>query len=94
MGEALIFSFQVEGLFYSEQAAGFGDGLSKGLEEVVPVVMGWAEALDGRVSSDHALGHGVSGGVGVEAAEDRNTSEDETGQPTGIGTSAGGRPAK
>ena len=39
-------------------------------EGVVPVVGGWGEAFDGRMPEDHIAAGGVSGEVGVEAAED------------------------
>ena len=40
-------------------------------ENVVPIVLGRAETADSGVESDHLLSHGVTGGVGIEAAVDR-----------------------
>ena len=45
-----------------------GKRLRRGFEDVVPVVLDRSEALDARIQGDHGLGHGVTGGIGVEAA--------------------------
>lgn len=60
-------------------------------------MVGWAQALlDGGMQSDHGLGHGVSGGVDVEATEDRSGTVGQHGQPPGIRTNAfrSGKPFK
>ena len=46
--------------------------------------------MDEGISSDHALGQGVSGGVGVEAAVDGCAGGNEIHEPRGIGTDASG----
>ena len=40
-------------------------------KEVVPVLGSWTQAADGRIKTVHALGHGLTGGIGIEAAVDR-----------------------
>ena len=44
-----------------------------GPEDVVPIVLGGAKALDGGVQGDHGGSHGVAGGIGVEAAVNLTT---------------------
>ncbi len=46
------------------------DGLGSGPEQVVPIVVRRAKALDGGMPGDHGASHGVTGGVGIEAAVD------------------------
>ena len=38
-------------------------------ENVIPVVFARAETVDSGVECDHLLSHGVTGRVGIEAAE-------------------------
>ena len=65
-------------------------GLRPGFEDVVPVVEGRTEAVDGRMACDHCLGHGVAGGIGVEAAIDRASLIQQRRQPARVGARAGG----
>ena len=45
-----------------------GERLTEGTKGVVPVVVRGSQTLDGRMERDHGAGHGLAGGVGVEAA--------------------------
>ena len=63
------------------------------LEHVVPVVGRRAEAFDGRMQSDHGGGHGVAGGVGIEAAVDLASLVQQRREPARVGPGAGGREA-
>ena len=83
-----IFSFQVD------ESERVGGGLRGGLEDVVPVMEGRAEALDGGMQGDHGLGHVVAGGVGVEAAGNAIALGEQRSKPSRVGSSAGGREAK
>ena len=65
--------------------------LAAGLEEVVPVVSGRAETFDNRMQSDHRGGHGVAGGVGVEAAADLAGMLQQGLEPKRIGSGTGSR---
>ena len=65
--------------------------LAAGLEEVVPVVSGRTETFDNRMQSDHRGGHGVAGGVGVEAAADLAGMLQQGLEPKRIGPGTGSR---
>jgi len=65
--------------------------LAAGLEEVVPVVSGRTETFDNRMQSDHRGGHGVAGGVGVEAAADLAGMLQQGLEPKRIGPGTGRR---
>ena len=39
-----------------------------GFEHVVPVVLKWAEALDGGIEVDHGAGHGFARRIGIKSA--------------------------
>ena len=41
-------------------------------KDVVPVVEGGRETSDGGMEADQSLGHGLTCGIGVKAAEDRH----------------------
>lgn len=68
-------------------------GSGAGGEDVVPIVEAGPKAQDGRMKADHGMGHGFTGGVGVEAAIDVESGPKELAQPTRVGTSARGREA-
>ena len=51
---------------------------------------GRAETFDNRMQSDHRGGHGVAGGVGVEAAVDLGSVGDKKREPGRVGSGAGG----
>jgi hypothetical protein len=59
-------------------------------KEVVPVLGGRTQAADGRIKIVHALGHGITGGIGVKAAIDRQASGDQRCQPRWVRPGAGG----
>ena len=65
------------------------DDLGLGSEHVVPVVPCGPEPLDGRERGDHGGGHGIAGGVGVEAAVNLRGLADQWGEPGRIRSGAG-----
>lgn len=75
----------------SDQGAeGRPNRLCLGPEHIVPIVVGRAEALDGGMQGDHGVSHGVTGGIGVEAAVDPATVIQQGPQPARVGAGAGG----
>lgn len=67
-------------LFQVAERSGRGSrGLRSSFKDVVPVVERRTEAVDGRMPCDHCLGHGVAGGISVEAAIDRAAIQDGSG---------------
>ena len=61
------------------------------VEHVVPIVLSGAEALDGGVQGDHGASHGVTRGVGIEAAVNLAALVQQRLQPSRVGPCAGGR---
>ena len=59
-------------------------------EGVVPIVERRRAQLDGGIKSDHGLGHGLTGGVEIEATAQPATLRQEVMQPGRIGSGAGG----
>ena len=72
------------------EAEGWPGGLRSGPEDVVPIVVGRAKALDGLMAGDHGAGHGVTGGVGIEAAVDLAALVQEGGQAARVRPGTGG----
>ena len=54
------------------------------LEEIVPVVVGGAEALDARVENNHVPGYVLPGRIGIETAVDLITLPDKKREPARI----------
>jgi len=54
-------------------------GLSSEAESVVPIVVGWAQAVNGRMTGDHGPSHGISSGVSIETAIDPRAGGKEVG---------------
>ena len=73
-----------------EEAEGSPDRLCWRSEQVVPIVVGRAKALDGGMQGEHGASHGVTGGIGVEAAADLATLLQQGPQPARVGAGAGG----
>ena len=73
-----------------QEAEGWPGGLCSGPEHVVPIVVGRAKALDGGMQGDHGASHGVTGGVGIEAAVDLAASVQQWRQPARVGPGARG----
>ena len=59
-------------------------------EGVVPIVERRGEQVDGGMKIDHGLGHGLTGGVEIEATAQPATLRQEVMQPGRIGSGAGG----
>jgi len=59
-------------------------------EGVVPIVERRRAQLDGGMKSDHGLGHGLAGGIEIEAAPEAATLVKEVRQPSGVGSGASG----
>ena len=66
--------------FFPSSVSGFGGaGLTgkevlglgvRGLEDVVPIVLGGTEAAKRGVQSDHLCSHSITGGVGIKTTID------------------------
>jgi len=77
------------------EAEGWANGLCLGPEQVVPIVVGRAKALDGGVQLDHGASHGVTGRVRIEAAVNLATLIQQMSEPVRVeaGTGCGEAPA-
>ena len=54
-------------------------------KKVVPVFGGRTETTDRRMALVHSLGHGLTGGIGVEAAIDWHALGDQSREPRWLG---------
>ena len=67
------------------EAEGWANGLCLGSEQVVPIVVGRAKALDGGVELDHGASHVVTGRVRIEAAVNLATLIQQGSKPVRVG---------
>ena len=67
-----------------------GEARRASAEEVVPVVERRRQELDGGMEGDHGLGHGLAGGIEIEAAPEAAALVKKIGQPGGVGSGPGG----
>ena len=59
-------------------------------KKVVPVFGRWTETTDRRMALVHPLGHGLTGGIGVEAAIDWHALSDQRREPSWLGSGTRG----
>ena len=72
-----------------DMKGGAGD-LQSCLEHVVPIMSSGAEAFYRWMQSDHCVGHGGTGGIGIKATVDLTTLVQQRLQPAWVGPGPGG----